>query len=148
MRKILLFPIISLLFTFSVCAQKNGSPTTSQGRNMKIKITVGNTVLNANLYDNVTSRAFIAKLPLTLSMQDLYSREMVYRFTDPLPIDNVQTTEYTVGEIIYWPPRHSFVIMYAQNGERFSMQKLGFIENGVEIFRTTGNVNVTFELLE
>ena len=113
----------------------------------KLKITVGDTVLTATLLDNVTARAFVTKLPQTLPMQDLYGREMVYRFLDPLPTDNVQTTGYTVGEIIYWPPRHSFVIMYAQNGERFSMQKVGHIDVGVEFFRNTGNVDVTFEAL-
>ena len=113
----------------------------------KLKITVGDTVLTATLLDNATARAFVAKLPQTLPMQDLYSREMVYRFPDPLPTDNVQTTGYKVGEIIYWPPRHSFVIMYAQNGERFSMQKVGHIDVGIEFFRHTGNVDVTFEAL-
>lgn len=81
-------------------------------------------------------------------MMDLYSREVVYRFDDPLPTDEVQMRGYEVGEIIYWPPRHSFVIMYAQNGERFNMQTIGHIDSGVEIFEQTGDVDVTFELLE
>ena len=145
MKKLFLFFTLALSLTLPVCAQ--GNNTTHEG-NMKIKITVGNTVLTATLLDNATARAFAAKLPLTLPMQDLYSRELVYRFSDPLPTDNVQTTGYTVGEIIYWPPRHSFVIMYAQNGERFSMQKVGRIDTSVEIFRNTGDVNITFEVLE
>jgi hypothetical protein len=35
--------------------------------------------------------------------------------------------------------------MYAQNGEHFSMQKIGRIDSGVEVFKNTGNINVTFE---
>lgn len=61
--------------------------------------------------------------------------------------DNVAITRYEVGEIVYWPPRHSFVIMYAQNGEMFDMQKIGKIlsplpthwSGDVEIEITAGN---------
>jgi hypothetical protein len=81
-------------------------------------------------------------------MDDLYSREMCYHFPEALPIDSVKHTGYEVGEIIYWPPRHSLVIMYAQNGEQFSMQKMGQIDSGVEIFATTGDVEVKWEAVQ
>jgi hypothetical protein len=38
--------------------------------------------------------------------------------------------------------------MYAQNGERFSMQKIGRLDSGVEIFKSTGDVNVSFEAMK
>ena len=113
----------------------------------RIKITVGNQVLTATIYNNATGRDFIEWLPLSLPMMDLYSREMCYRFSDTLATDNVQYTGYEVGEIVYWPPGHSFVIMYAQNGEHFSMQKLGRIDSGVEIFENTGDVEIKIEVL-
>lgn len=55
-------------------------------------------------------------------------------------------TDYKVGDIIYWPPGRSFVIMYARNGGRFGMQKMGHVDSGVEIFKSTGNTSVSFEL--
>jgi hypothetical protein len=85
---------------------------------------------------------------LTIPLTDLYAREMCYHFPEALPVENVQTAGYEIGEIIYWPPRHSFVIMYAQNGERFDMQKLGCIESGVDIFRQAGDVTVTLESIQ
>jgi hypothetical protein len=114
----------------------------------KIKITVGEHVLTSTFDNNATARALIEKFPMTIPMTDLYSREMCYHFPDALPTDNVRTTGYAVAEIIYWPPRHSLVIMYAQNGEQFDMQKIGRVDFGVEVFRKTGNVNVTFELMD
>ena len=89
----------------------------------------------------------IRQLPLKMKMADLYGRELCYRFRAPLPTDNVAYTRYEVGEIVYWPPRHSFVIMYAQNGEMFDMQKIGKIlsplpthwSGDVEIEITAGN---------
>lgn len=113
----------------------------------RIEITVNGRELTAVLTDNATTRAFVEKLPLTLPMQDLYGREMCYRFPDALPTDNVSVSGYEVGEIVYYPPMHSFVIMYAQNGERFSMQKLGRIETGVEVFDGIGDVDVSFALM-
>ncbi|MDR1901263.1 MAG: hypothetical protein LBQ88_03135 [Treponema sp.] len=154
MKKILLLMFLEMaVFTLSICAQggagniaTGGTGNTPTGGTMKVKIMVGNTTLTATLLDNATSLAFFAKLPLTVKMDDLYNREMCYHFPDALPTDNVPTTGYEVGEIIYWPLRHSLVIMYAQNGERFSMQKIGRIDSGVEIFRSTGDANVTFEV--
>ena len=113
----------------------------------RIKITVNDRELTAVLTDNATTRAFVEKLPVTLPMQDLYGREMCYRFPDALPTNNVSVSGYEVGEIVYYPPMHSFVIMYAQNGERFSMQKLGRLETGVELFDGIGNVEVSFALI-
>lgn len=110
-----------------------------------IKIKFGNHELSATLSDNATTRAFVKRLPVTLPMLDLYSREMCYRFPEALPTDDVNTCGYEVGEIVYYPPMHSFVIMYAQNRERFSMQKLGKIDSGVEAFRNAGDMDVTFE---
>jgi len=114
---------------------------------MKIKITFGDNVLTATLYDNATTRSFIEKLPLTLPMMDLYSREMVYRFPDALPAEEASTRGYEVGEIIYYPPLHSFVIMYAQNGEVFNMQSVGRVDSNVQVFDGIGDVDVTFELV-
>lgn len=123
--------------------------TNEQSKGIKVKITVGDQVLTATLIDNETTRSLIAKFPLTLPMMDLYSREMCYRFSESLPANEEQTSGYEVGDISYWTPRHSFVIFYKQNGEVIgNLQKIGHIDSGVEVFRTTGDANVRFELLD
>lgn len=121
--------------------------TTMPKSDYKVKITVGSQELTATIYNNATGRALIDKLPMTLPMLDLYGREMCYRFDEALETDNVQYTGYEVGEIVYWPPRHSFVILYAQNGERFDMQKIGKIDSDIEIFDGIGDVEITIELI-
>ncbi len=114
----------------------------------RIKVTVNGTELYAALDDNATTRDFLAKLPITLPMQDLYDREMCYHFDEAFATDNLQSDNYEVGDIIYWPPRHSLVILYEQNGERFERQTLGHFESSVDIFKTTGDIEVKFELAE
>ncbi len=115
----------------------------------RMKITVGNQVIYATLADNATAHAIADRLPLTLELLDLYGREMCYRFADEMPANEGQTRNFELGEIIYWPPRHSFVIMYKQDGEQFSMQHVGQLENvnDVALFGQ-GNVTVTFELAD
>lgn len=160
-RTIYLLAAIMLCTHVSACSKGNGFQEIPSGKQAndthhqggehmeeyRIKITVNDRELTAVLTDNATTRAFVEKLPVTLPMQDLYGREMCYRFPDALPTNNVSVSGYEVGEIVYYPPMHSFVIMYAQNGERFSMQKLGRLETGVELFDGIGNVEVSFALI-
>ena len=165
--KKLVFILMVTLFSLSACGEETESQVTPEtpieepGNNdnnqenedmneteFNVKVKVGSQELSATLLNNVTTRAFVEKLPITLPMLDLYSREMCYRFPEALPTDDVNTCGYEVGEIIYYPPMHSFVILYAQNGEHFSMQKLGRINSEVNTFSNIGEVDVTFELVE
>lgn len=133
----------------SATSTESEAPAQEGEENMQIKITVGDTELFATLEDNATTRALIKQMPMTLSMDDLYGREMCYRYgANALPTDNLRSDGYEVGDIAYWPPRGSLVILYAQNGEQFERQHLGHIDSGVEVFETTGNAEVTFEVVE
>lgn len=129
-------------------AQPDAALRETDDMQMKMKITVNGQTLNAVLEDNATARAFAAKLPITLPMTDLYDREMCCRLPEPLPANEARTRSYKVGEIIYYPPLRSFVIMYAQNGERFRMQSVGRVSGNVEIFAETGDADVRFEKAE
>ncbi len=122
------------------------SCTTMAQKTYTVKMTVNRQTAMATFYDNPTSRAIIAQMPMTLDMLDLYDNEMCYRYPDALPTDNVQDRGYEVGEIIYWPPAHSFVIRYAQNGEVFDMQSIGKVDSGLELFGH-GDTQVSFELV-
>ena len=116
---------------------------------VNVKITVGDTELIATLENNATTQAIMEQMPMTLPMMDLYGREMCYRYgAYALPTDNMRSDGYEVGDIAYWAPGGSLVILYAQNGEQFERQHLGHIDSGVEVFENTGDVDVTFELMD
>lgn len=102
----------------------------------------------AALEDNAFTREFVKRLPMTLPMMDLYGRELCYRFPKALPVDRVEYRSYRLGEIVYWPPRHSLVILYEQNGEAFDMQSVGRIEQGIEELSKLGDAEVTITLVE
>lgn len=127
------------------------STTTNEAEvsEVRVKITVGDTELIAKMENNATTQAITRQMPMTLHMMDLYGREMCYRYgAYALPTDNLRSDGYEIGDIAYWAPGGSLVILYAQNGERFERQHLGHIDSGVEIFETTGDVDVTFELMD
>lgn len=135
----ILLMAMCMMLPLSACGSSGNNETTTQ-----MNITVNGHTLTATLDNNVTAQAFAAKLPITLPMMDLYGREMCYRFPDALPTDDAKTRGYEVGEIVYYPPMHSFVIMYKQNGEHFQMQSIGRVQGDVSIFDGIGDVNVTF----
>ena len=134
--------------TIALAGQENDNNQNENEMITRMRITVGSHTLTATLENNATAQTFAAKLPITLPMMDLYGREMCYRFPEALPADEARTRGYEVGEIVYYPPMHSFVIMYAQNGERFQMQSIGRVEGNVGIFDGIGDVDVRFEKAE
>ena len=124
--------------------------TAAQAENLiRVNIKVGGKVLPAVFYDNATAKSLIAQFPLTVPMQDLYDREMCYRFAESLPAPEATRSGYAVGDIAYWTPGRSLVIFYRQNGEIIgNLQKVGRMEGGVEFFAASGDAAVTFEAAE
>ncbi len=133
--------------TPAVSAQKKDSGESIDLKQAKLKITVGNKTLTAKLEDNAATRAFVKKLPTKLHMQNIYGREMCYRYgAGTLPTDGLRSDRYEVGDIVYWPPRGSFVILYAQNGEEFQRQQIGHIDGDVSFFANVDDQDITFEI--
>ena len=117
--------------------------TTNNTNQMLIKITAGDHVIAASLYDNAAARALWDKLPLTLSMMNLYGREMCYRFgAGGLP------DGYEIGDISYWPPAGSLVILYKQNGEVFEQQPIGHTDDDISFFDGMPDTEITFDKVE
>ncbi|WP_205437171.1 cyclophilin-like fold protein [Helicobacter suis] len=112
-----------------------------------IKITIHEQSLHATLEDNPATRALIAKVPFTVRMQNLYGRELVHRLgAGALPTGKLRHDAYKVGDLIYWPPRGSLVILYKQNGEIFERQQLGHIAQDVSKLGQFESVEATFSI--
>lgn len=142
-KNLIIFCLSLLLFSSELNALEG-----KKEMSLKVKITIKGKSIIANLEDNVTAREFIKRLPLKLPMLDLYGRELVNRLSKPLPIDTLRSDNYAVGDIIYWPPRKSFVILYKQNGERFYRQQVGHINYELSFLDGVGDTIVEFELLK
>lgn len=147
----MLIMAITCAIGFTACTDENSDNQNGGNTDMntayQMRIIVGDTELIADMNDSSTSAAIKEMLPMELNMLDLYGREMCYRFDDALPTDQTVSNGYELGELAYWPPRHSFVILYEQNGEHFSRQVLGKIRSGWDVFGS-GDTTVRFELVE
>ncbi len=106
---------------------------------------MGETKLSAILEDNEASQTLLEQMPMTLSMTDGDESQISYRFeTDILPTGKLREDSYEVGDIGYCPSEQRLMIFYRQNGELSKRQHLGHISEGAEIFKTTGDTEVTF----
>ena len=153
MKKFLMLICAALMLTgcgtSSAIEPVDKSAETSTEKILKLKITAGDKVLFATLEDNATVRDFIKKLPTTLPMENLYGREMCYRYgAGALAEAKTRSDGYEVGDIIYWKPLGSFVILYKQNGELFERVQLGHIDGDLNFFDGGGDMEITFELAE
>ena len=118
----------------------------SETDEMIVKITAGEQTITATLYDNEATRVLWDMLPQTFPMMNLYGREMCYRMGNgALPDDTAQDIGYEVGDISYWPPAGSLVILYKQNGEVFEQVKIGHTDDDISFFDGMEDTDITFE---
>lgn len=116
---------------------------------MKLRITANGKVMTATMADNQTARDFIAMLPLTLTMDDLFGREKFATLPKAASQGGPRQHAYRVGQIAYWSPKNDVAIFYRHDGQTTpspGLIILGEIDAGVEALNVPGRVTVTFEL--
>jgi hypothetical protein len=148
MKKAVFISMLMLSFTLSVYAQRAGGTGEGTSEETKITITVGSKVFSAIMYDNATARAFVAKLPLTLNMNEYNSNEKYFNlpenflFDSPSPAGTIRE-----GELMCWRS-NVIVLFYDTFSSRNSYVRLGRIEDvsGLAAALGRGGVTVTFAL--
>ncbi|HEY5213828.1 MAG TPA: cyclophilin-like fold protein [Acidobacteriaceae bacterium] len=134
-----------------VGANKDSDPSTERTTNMKIRITIADRVVIANVADNATARDFVSQLPLSVSMKDLFGREKYADLPKPLSEKGPRENGYEVGDIAYWSPAHQFAVYYHQDGESIpspGIIPIAKIDAGAEAFNVPEAVKVTIEIAE
>jgi hypothetical protein len=137
---------------FSACSKEENSaqadnPGSSLSTNTtKMKITIGSSVFTATLYDNPTTTAFKARLPLTINMTELNGNEKYYDFPSPLPINASVGGNIKVGDLTLYG-NNVLVLFYKNFNTSYSYTKLGYVDNptGFGTALGGGNVVVKFE---
>lgn len=80
---------------------------------IKIKITIGNVVLDAELSDTACAREISASLPIE-SVPSEWGDEFYFEIPVKMPLDETATTEVKVGDIGYWPPGRALAIFFGR----------------------------------
>lgn len=117
--------------------------------NMKLKITFGETVLTATLYDNPTTQDFISMLPITTEVEDYASNEKIFYPERKLSTDQAPNGyKPSTGDITYYAPWGDVAIFYKDFSHSSGLISLGRIDdNGIEKLKSVGKQLVTFELI-
>jgi hypothetical protein len=122
-----------------------------EGENVKIQITVGDTVLTAVPEENSSAKALIALLqkgPITVQMSDYAGMEKVGSLGTNLPRNDTQIS-VDAGDVILYQG-NQITIYYGTNSWNFT--KLAVIEDATKesLLKVlgSGDVDVTFSIAE
>ncbi|WP_084134890.1 cyclophilin-like fold protein [Paenibacillus harenae] len=111
-------------------------------------ITVGNKTFTAKMYDNETTKALIAQLPMTVNMSELNGLEKFYDLPSDLPAESTERpASIHAGEIMIWSS-NTLVLFYNTFSNSNVYVKVGYIEDisGLASALGTGSVKVTFSV--
>lgn len=141
MKIIYLLSLVFILNTSLFASEK--------GKNMKIRITIGNKVAIATMYDNPTSRDFMSLMPLTLELKDYASTEKISDLPKRLSEKGAPSgSGPVIGDITYYAPWGNLALFYKNFSFSNGLIKLGKIDTDMDIFINHGPVTAKFEILE
>lgn len=113
---------------------------------MKLKITVGQKVLSAILYNNPTAKDFLSLLPLTLTLQDYAATEKISDLPKKLTTENAPAGyKPSIGDITLYAPWGNLAIFYKDFSYSRGLISLGKITGGLEPFKGSGSLTVKIE---
>lgn len=113
---------------------------------MKLRLTINGKAVSATLVDSPTTRDFVALLPLSLTMEDLFGREKFAHLPRALAEGGERRRDYAIGDVIYWSPARDVAIYYRHDGQPIpspGIIVLGRIDGSVEALDVPGSVKVT-----
>src|SRR5438045_9190851 len=88
---------------------------------MKLKITAGQTVFNATLFDNATAIAFKDWLPLTITMTELNGNEKYFDLAGSLPTNASNPVTIKNGDLMIYGS-NTLVLFYNTFSHSYSYE--------------------------
>ena len=115
----------------------------------QIRITVDGQVIAATLADNPTTRDFISRLPLTLTLGDYAGTEKIVYLDRKLSTAGAPAgATPTVGTIAYYAPWGNLAFYYKDFAYSPGLIPLGRIDTGLAVFKRAGDIKVKIELAD
>lgn len=116
---------------------------------MKIQLTLNNgKVMSATLAQHRAAEDFVAMLPLTLTLHDLFRREKFGALPGAVSGRGTREQAYEVGDIVCWTAGPDLAILHRQDGQplRGGFERLGRLDFGAEAFAEPGPIEVRIAL--
>lgn len=128
----------------SPAAEANGTPATD---GTPIRVIIGETILTARLWDNVTARDLIALLPLTLTFRDFNNVEKIADLPRALAIEGMPAGDDPIpADIGYYAPSNDLVLYYGDVGYFNGIVRIGQFDGSVDaIASQTGDFTARIE---
>ena len=113
----------------------------------KMKISIGSNTFTATLYENETTKALKAMLPITLNMSELNGNEKYFHLSTDLPTNTTNPEIIHEGDLMLWGT-NSLVLFYKTFSTSYKYTKIGHIDNalGLASVVSSGSVAIVFEL--
>ncbi|RDZ11296.1 hypothetical protein C3744_21910 [Priestia megaterium] len=114
----------------------------------RIKLTFNNKEVFVRMYDNPTSKDFLAQLPLTITFEDYIGKEKISILQKRLSADDVQAGDLSKkGDFAYYAPWGNVAIFYKGFEDATNdLIILGQIESGKKnVENIHGDFTVTIE---
>jgi hypothetical protein len=150
MKRPHLLLLLLLLFIGAGACKSNDpgpDPSTLPTMNKKLRIRIGNDTFTATLFDNATTTAFVARLPLTVSMTELNGNEKYYDLPQNLPTNAVNLNTAQAGDLVLYNS-NTLVLFYETFSTSYRYTRMGRVDNpaGLATALGRGSVSVTFEM--
>jgi hypothetical protein len=146
---LLLLFLLVVLVGAGACKSDTPEPNISTLPTMsrQLRIRVGSDTFTATLFDNPTTTAFVARLPLTVTMTELNGNEKYYDLPQNLPTNAVNPSTIQAGDLLLYNA-NTLVLFYQTFSTSYSYTRMGRVDNptGLASALGRGNVTVTFEL--
>lgn len=113
-----------------------------------IHVVVGETVLQATLWDNAATRSLLDQLPLTLPIQDFAQQEKTSTPPRPLSMDGMPAGDDPEPlDVGYYAPDGVLVFFYADVGYFPGIARLGHFDTPIDaLVDLADGTTVTIEL--
>jgi hypothetical protein len=135
--------IVFVVIPFCVMTLITANAQSPKG--VRIKITAGNTVIYAVMYDNETARELVSLLPLTLTAFDRIGLVKSTVLPRPISDKGERIRKYARGAVFYWPEGPEVAFCYSDHLPQTVVPiiHIGVIESDVEVFQNyTGEIIV------
>jgi hypothetical protein len=107
-------------------------PNISNRDTIKLKITIGERVLKATLYDNPTSKDFVSLLPLTLTLADYNNTEKISELPRKLSTQDAPAGHKpSAGDLTIYAPWGNLALFYKDFPYSKGLISLGRIDGAM-----------------
>ena len=147
--------LLASLFSLQLfaCTQKNNiSPNNNQNETantemIEIKVFIGISSFSATLENNATAKAFIERLPLTITMTELNNNEKYFDLPESLPANASNPEIIRNGDLMLYGS-NTLVLFYKSFSTSYSYTRIGKINDPEGLMEElgSGNVKITFEI--